>query len=88
MRESGKVVREDFFQLMVQLRNTGTIQLDDEWNTVLTNETSASTTSFLLFEIANNPEIQQKLHEEIDAILEQSADGDFTYETMNELKYL
>lgn len=38
MREKNSIVRKDFFQLLVQLRNTGTVQLDDEWNTVISNE--------------------------------------------------
>lgn len=32
-REKNNVVRKDFFQLLIQLRNTGTVHLDDEWNT-------------------------------------------------------
>lgn len=34
-REQNNVVRKDFFQLLVQLRNTGTVQLDDQWETVI-----------------------------------------------------
>lgn len=34
-REKNNVVRKDFFQLLVQLRNTGTVHLDDEWETVI-----------------------------------------------------
>lgn len=36
-REKSNVVRKDFFQLLVQLRNTGSVQLDDQWETVITN---------------------------------------------------
>lgn len=32
-REEDHVTRKDFFQLMVQLRNKGTVQLDDHWET-------------------------------------------------------
>lgn len=32
-REKNNVVRKDFFQLLVQLRNNGSVQLDDEWET-------------------------------------------------------
>lgn len=38
MREKNKVVRKDFFQLLVQLRNSGTVQLDDQWETVISND--------------------------------------------------
>lgn len=42
LREEQNIVRKDFFQLLVQLRNTGTVQLDDEWHTVIANESSKS----------------------------------------------
>lgn len=38
LREKNKIVRKDFFQLLVQLRNNGTVQLDDQWETVITND--------------------------------------------------
>lgn len=31
-REKNNIVRKDFFQLMVQLHNKGTVTLDDQWN--------------------------------------------------------
>ncbi|XP_055325951.1 probable cytochrome P450 6d5 [Sitodiplosis mosellana] len=34
-RERNNVVRKDFFQLMIQLRNSGTVQSDNEWNTAI-----------------------------------------------------
>lgn len=40
LREKNNIVRKDFFQLLVQLRNTGTVQLDDEWQTVIANNNS------------------------------------------------
>lgn len=35
-REKNNIVRKDFFQLLLQLRNTGNVQLDDQWETVIT----------------------------------------------------
>lgn len=32
-REKNEVSRKDFFQLLIQLRNTGKIQMDGEWDT-------------------------------------------------------
>lgn len=32
-REKHNVTRKDFFQLLVQLRNTGAVQMDNEWET-------------------------------------------------------
>lgn len=37
-RENKNVVRKDFFQLMIQLRNTGAVQLDDQWETKIVND--------------------------------------------------
>lgn len=110
LREKNNIVRKDFFQLLVQLRNTGNVQLDDEWKTVITNdnsktlslgemvaqafvfyaagfETSSSTMSFCLYEIAKNPKIQQKIQEEIDTVLDRH-DGQFSYDSIKELTYL
>jgi len=110
LREKNNIVRKDFFQLLVQLRNTGSVQLDDEWKTVIKTdssktltideltaqalifyvagfETSSATMSYCLFEIAKNPDIQRKLHQEIDAVLAKH-DGKLTYESINDLKYL
>lgn len=44
-REKNNFVRKDFFQLLIQLRNNGTVQLDDQWNTVINaNENQMSLT--------------------------------------------
>lgn len=110
-REKNNVSRKDFFQLLIQLRNTGTVQLDDEWETVIKtdesqkamtlmelaaqaivffgagNETSSSTLAFVMHELAVNPDIQQRVHDEIDAVLEKY-DGQITYDSITEMKYL
>lgn len=45
--------------------------------------------SYCLYELAKNPKIQQKVHAEIDRVLEAAGpDGVVTYEMMNDLKYL
>lgn len=110
-REKNNVVRKDFFQLLVQLRNTGNVQLDDQWETVISNdekgkmltikevtaqafvfflagfETSSTTLSYCLYELARNSSIQQKVQEEIDSIL-QKHNGKITYDSINEMKFL
>lgn len=108
-REQQNVVRKDFFQLLVQLRNTGTVQLDEKWETTISNddkaltldeitaqvfifffagfETSSSTISYCLYEIAKKPNVQRKVQKEIDEVLDEYA-GQLTYNAMNELKYL
>lgn len=37
-REEKKVSRKDFFQLLIQLRNSGQIQKDDEWDTKIIDQ--------------------------------------------------
>lgn len=50
-------------------------------------ETSSSTMSFCLFELAKNPQVQRKVQEEIDQISEKY-NNEITYESMSEMKYL
>lgn len=111
LRENQNIVRKDFFQLLVQLRNNGNVQLDDEWQTVAANkngmtltlremaahafnfyaagfESSSTTMTFCLFEIARNPDIQRKVQEEIDLVLAALPDGQLTYDSLGEFKYL
>lgn len=42
-REQNGVVRKDFFQMLVQLRNSGAVELDDEWGTVIKGDESQKT---------------------------------------------
>lgn len=110
-REKNNVTRKDFFQLLIQLRNGGTVQLDDEWNTIIKAdesqktmtlneiaaqafvffsagfETSSTTLSYCLYELAKSPEIQQRVHREIDQILSEY-NGQLTYETVCDMVYL
>ena len=50
-------------------------------------ETSSTTMTFCLYELACNPDIQTRLREEIDAVLSKY-DGKITYEAINEIDYL
>jgi cytochrome P450 len=50
-------------------------------------ETSASTLSFALYELALNPEIQQSLRAEILQVLSEH-DGKLTYDSMQGMSYL
>lgn len=110
-REKNNVSRKDFFQLLLQLRNNGTVQLDDQWETVIKAddnqktltineiaaqsflffaagfETSSTTLSFCLFELAKNSEIQKQVLDEIDRVL-QEHNGQISYESVTKMKYL
>jgi len=50
-------------------------------------ETSATTMSFCLYELALNPDIQDRLRNEIDTVLKKHGDS-VTYEGIQEMKYL
>lgn len=110
-REKNNIVRKDFFQLLIQLRNTGNVQLDDQWETVITNdekgkklslnemaaqafvfyiagfETTSTTMAYCTYEIARHPEIQRRIHDEIDEVLRKH-DGKITYDSVSDMKYL
>ncbi|XP_047000801.1 cytochrome P450 6k1-like [Schistocerca americana] len=107
-REQHGVVRNDFLQLMMQLKNKGFIddesklgtQETDKWKFTMDDvaaqsilfyaggfETSSTVTSFALYELALNQDIQKRLHEEVDATLKEHG-GQFTYEALVGMKYL
>ncbi|XP_019531005.3 probable cytochrome P450 6d5 [Aedes albopictus] len=109
-RERDRTQRKDMMQLLLQLRNTGTVSISDhQWNldssstdkTLSINqvaaqvfvffiagyETSSTLMSFCVLELARNPEIQAKVHREIDSILSHHG-GALTYESLAEMKYL
>lgn len=111
-REKNNIVCKDFFQLLIQLRNSGTVsQLDDGWETTIKPnenqktltedqiaahtfvfyiagfETSSTTLSYCLYELAKNPQVQQRVHDELDQVLARHH-GQTTYETVTEMKYL
>jgi len=110
-REKNNVTRKDFLQLMVQLRNTGAVQADGDWETKITHdeskktlsiqevaaqsfifllagfETSSTTMSYCLYELARNPVYQRKVQDEIKDVLEKH-DGRITYESVSEMQFL
>lgn len=45
LREKNHVTRKDFFQLLIQLRNSGSVQLDDQWDTVIKGDESQKSMS-------------------------------------------
>uniref|UniRef100_A0A1I8QD66 Cytochrome P450 n=1 Tax=Stomoxys calcitrans TaxID=35570 RepID=A0A1I8QD66_STOCA len=51
-------------------------------------ETSSATMSFSLYELAKRQDIQQRLRDEIRGVLQESSDGQPSYEQINEMKLL
>ncbi|XP_037043226.1 probable cytochrome P450 6d5 [Bradysia coprophila] len=116
-RAQNNYERNDFMQLLIQLKDQGFLSADKgetKWaekeagsqsgemkkltyEELLANaflffvagfETSSSTLSFCIFELARNPRVQRKIQEEIDRVLAAHGNKGFTYEMVHELKYL
>ncbi|XP_069702403.1 probable cytochrome P450 6a14 [Periplaneta americana] len=115
-REKNDVKRNDFMQLLIQLKNKtlGVAEEEDikynlEDDDLKSNtpfeitldvmaaqafvfflagfETSSTTMTFCLYELAVNQDIQQRLREEIDSVLEKNG-GEITYDSIFEMEYL
>ncbi|XP_049832801.1 probable cytochrome P450 6a14 [Schistocerca gregaria] len=111
-REETGVIRKDFLQLMIQMKNNGYVddsfsitgqpKTEQKSKTLTTKEvaalawmffiagyeTSSTTVSFCLYELARHPDIQKKVQEEIDDVLKKT-NGDVTYEViMTQMPYL
>ncbi|XP_048517335.1 cytochrome P450 6A1 isoform X2 [Dendroctonus ponderosae] len=112
-REKNNVQRNDFLQLMLQLKQHGSLVKEDgtvdvkvlpisETGAYITDkeilsesfviflaghETSSSASTFALFALAQNPDIQDKLRTEINEVLKRH-DGKFGYDAIIEMEYL
>ncbi|XP_032665501.1 cytochrome P450 9e2-like [Odontomachus brunneus] len=95
-RDAKNITRPDMIQLMMDMRgkheNERELSIDDMVAQAFVFflggfETSSIAMSFIAHEVAANPDVQAKLWQEIDEVLENS-NGEVTYETINGLKYL
>ncbi|XP_067006628.2 cytochrome P450 6j1 [Anabrus simplex] len=109
-RERNNVVRNDFLDLLIQIRNKGHVDDDTNNGTVDKSsdkvvldgddfvaqsfvflsagfETSSTTLTFTLYELSLQEDIQKKLREEIQSVLEKN-DGKVTYDGVQEMVYL
>lgn len=95
-RDAENIARPDMIQLMMDIRGKhGTekeLDIDDMTAQAFVFyfggfETSSTTMSFAAHEIATHPDVQAKLKQEIDEVLETS-NGEVTYEAIYKLKYL
>lgn len=95
-RDAENITRPDMIQLMMDIRGKrGTereLSIDDMTAQAFIFyfgglDTSSTTMSFAAYEIATHLDIQTKLKQEIDEVLE-TTDGEVTYEAIHKLKYL
>lgn len=87
------VSREDFLQLLIEMKNEGVINLNElkaqSMIFLLAGfETSSVTISFLLYELAKNQDLQEKLRNEINQTLSKYNEKIITYEAIMEMNYL
>uniref|UniRef100_A0A182VF63 Uncharacterized protein n=1 Tax=Anopheles merus TaxID=30066 RepID=A0A182VF63_ANOME len=101
-RERDQIVRNDFMDLLLKLKNTGRLEADGEEIGRLTFEeiaaqafifftagydTSSTAMSYTLYELALNPEVQERARESVKQML-QKYDGKLSYEAVSEMNYL
>ncbi|XP_050435290.1 probable cytochrome P450 6a14 [Adelges cooleyi] len=101
-RQTNAVRRNDFIQLLLEIRDEQQNELKQETTVKLTEEliaaqvfvfflagfeTSSTTLSFCLHELALNPNIQTKIQEELDAVVEKHG-LPFTYDAIKSMDYL
>ncbi|XP_041675561.1 cytochrome P450 6a8 isoform X1 [Drosophila eugracilis] len=103
MREKENIKRNDFMDMLIEMKNQKEVTLENgevvkglTIDEVLAQafvffiagfETSSSTMGYALYELAKNPDIQNKVRAEVEEVLEQH-DQKFTYECTKDLKYL
>ncbi|XP_030080916.1 cytochrome P450 6a2-like [Drosophila hydei] len=102
IREKENIKRNDFMQMLIELKQKGSFTMDN--GEVVTGldvgelaaqvfvfylagfETSSSTMSYALYELAQHTDIQDKLREDIESVLQQH-DGKLTYESIKAMQY-
>lgn len=102
-REDSEDNRKDFLNMLIQLKNKGSIdgELSTNVKKLTLNEimaqaflfffagsdTSSTTIAFALAELSNNQEVQDKLRKEIEEKTKET-DGEITYEALSDMSYL
>nr|WET52718.1 cytochrome P450 [Phaedon brassicae] len=92
-RKENNVIRNDFLEYVSQLKDGGNVFTEVDITAHAASffgdgyETSSRVMSFLLFELATNPRIQETLRKEIIESYRKNNDS-FTYESVQEMSYL
>lgn len=102
LREESSEKRNDFMELMIQMKNHGISSGKNDEKLFMTEQeiisesflfffagfdTSSSTTTFAVWELALHPEYQDKLRKEINDVLAKH-NGELTYDALSEMTYL
>ncbi|XP_061723288.1 cytochrome P450 6B4-like [Cydia pomonella] len=94
MRNGQPSNRHDFMDLLLELKKENTLDMTDEDIAAQAYifyaagyESSASTMGFLLYQLALNQDIQEKLYAEIKEALENN-NGEMTYDAIMNLEYM
>lgn len=91
-REKNKVERNDFVQLLLQMKSKGILAFNEMAAESFIFyfggfHTSASLMNFILYELALNQEVQSRLRKEIESKLSGN-DGKLSYDLLGDMKYL
>ncbi|XP_076642026.1 putative cytochrome P450 28d1 [Halictus rubicundus] len=94
IRLKDPTARNDFFQLMIEMEKSENEKVNEDAVVAHTLsfffdgfETSRLTLSFVTYQLARHPEIQEKLRNEIKSVLAEN-NGELTFEALKELKYM
>ncbi|XP_066257183.1 probable cytochrome P450 6a14 [Euwallacea similis] len=97
-REQNSIIRNDFLHLLLELRKIENIKRSSSFtlNDITANvflmyvagfETTSSTISFLMYELAIHQDIQEKVRKEILKVLAEVPDGHLTYDHLQKMNY-
>jgi cytochrome P450 family 6 len=93
-REENKIQRNDFMNLLIEMKNNAADPISIEEVAAQAFifflagfETSSTTMSFALYELAMNQDIQEKARQSIQKVLEKHG-GNLTYDAITEMTYI
>jgi len=98
-REQHNIIRPDMINMLMEARKSPEKSNNREWNDdeivaqcfiffLAGFDTTASAMCFAAHEIMENPDVQEKLIDEIDAVLDKLDGQPITYEILQSMKYL
>lgn len=91
LRQTSQINRDDFLSYLLELQKKKNLQTVDMAAHTLTFfldgfETSSGVLAHTLFRLADNPDVQTRLREEIREVM--AKDGSINYENLSQMEYL